>query len=990
MIIDKALAKVFGTANERELKRLWPVVADINALEPSMKELSDEQLRAKTAEFRQRVEKGDTLDDLLREAFAVVREAGRRTLNMRHFDVQLIGGMVLHRGKIAEMKTGEGKTLVATLPAYLNALEGNGVHVVTVNDYLARRDSEWMGRIYRFLGMTVGVIQHDLNDQERQVAYASDITYGTNNEFGFDYLRDNMKYELAHYVQRGHNFAIVDEVDSILIDEARTPLIISGPAEESTDLYYEVDRIVPRLAKGATTRGDVKAEDREELEKTGDYIVDEKHKTVNLTETGMAKAEQMLAHRLEPGTDGLYDPANMKVLHHVNQALRAHTLFHLDVEYMVKDGAVVIVDEFTGRLMPGRRWSDGLHQAVEAKEHNTNHPEVKIERENQTLATVTFQNYFRKYKKLSGMTGTADTEAQEFASIYKLDVMVIPTNRVMQRKEEPDSVYRTEKEKYDAIVADIIEKQTQGRPVLVGTVSIEKSERLSKLLKLRGIKHVVLNAKFHAQEAEIVAQAGRKNMVTIATNMAGRGTDILLGGNPEFMARQETLAPAGPGGTPLAERLPKGQEKFVDDADFVYFYHLNSFYRVPRAEYERMFAHYKAETDRDHDEVVALGGLHIIATERHEARRIDNQLRGRAGRQGDPGSSRFYLSLEDDLMRIFGSDRISGLMQRLGMEEGVPIEHNMVTRAIERAQKQVEAQNFSVRKHLLEYDDVMNKQRESVYALRRELLEGQIHITEDEIVDTRGYLLTLAEELADSTVTNYASSDADPESWDLEALKTAVSEIYGFDDAERESLDFTGMTADEMVEAVWEIAKGKYEKKEALLPDPAILHRVERDIMLQIVDAQWKDHLYSLDHLKEGIGLRGYGQRDPLVEYKKESFALFQQMRDRVEEEMVRYLWRLMPMVGDDPTQVVAPSAPRPRTPPPMTLNAPQAASASPFGAIRGSSGGATAVAEPPRPARAGGDDVIRQVKREEPKVGRNDPCPCGSGKKYKKCHGAA
>jgi preprotein translocase subunit SecA len=989
MIIDKALAKVFGTANERELKRLWPAVADMNALEPSMKELSDEQLRAKTAEFRQRLEKGETLEDLLREAFAVVREAGRRTLNMRHFDVQLIGGMVLHRGKIAEMKTGEGKTLVATLPAYLNALEGNGVHVVTVNDYLARRDSEWMGRIYRFLGMSVGVIQHDLNDQERQVAYASDITYGTNNEFGFDYLRDNMKYELAHYVQRGHNFAIVDEVDSILIDEARTPLIISGPAEESTDLYYEVDRIVPRLAKGATTRGDVKAEEREELEKTGDYIVDEKHKTVNLTETGMAKAEQMLAHRLEPGTDGLYDPANMKVLHHVNQALRAHTLFHLDVEYMVKDGAVVIVDEFTGRLMPGRRWSDGLHQAVEAKEHNTNHPEVKIERENQTLATVTFQNYFRKYKKLSGMTGTADTEAQEFASIYKLDVMVIPTNRVMQRKEEPDSVYRTEKEKYDAIVADIIEKQTQGRPVLVGTVSIEKSERLSKLLKLRGIKHVVLNAKFHAQEAEIVAQAGRKNMVTIATNMAGRGTDILLGGNAEFMARQETLAPSGPGGTPLAERLPKGQEKFVDDADFVYFYHLNSFYRVPRAEYERIFAHYKAQTDGEHDEVVALGGLHIIATERHEARRIDNQLRGRAGRQGDPGSSRFYLSLEDDLMRIFGSDRISGLMQRLGMEEGVPIEHNMVTKAIERAQKQVEAQNFAVRKHLLEYDDVMNKQRESVYALRRELLEGQIHITEDQIVDTRGYLLTLAEELADSTVANYAASEADPESWDLEALKTAVSEIYGFDDAERESLDFTGMTADEMVEAIWGIAKGKYEKKEALLPDPAILHRVERDIMLQIVDAQWKDHLYSLDHLKEGIGLRGYGQRDPLVEYKKESFALFQQMRDRVEEEMVRYLWRLMPMIGDDPTHVVAPSAPRPRTPPPMTLNAPQAAAASPFGAIRGS-GGATAVAEPPRPARAGGDDVVRQVKREEPKVGRNDPCPCGSGKKYKKCHGAA
>jgi preprotein translocase subunit SecA len=986
MIIDKALAKVFGTANERELKRLAPTVAQVTALEPATQALSDDQLRAKTAEFRQRVAGGETLDDILPEAFAVVREAGRRTLNMRHFDVQLIGGMVLHRGKIAEMKTGEGKTLVATLPAYLNALAGKGVHVVTVNDYLARRDSEWMGRIYRFLGMTVGVIQHDLNDAERQVAYACDITYGTNNEFGFDYLRDNMKFDLANYVQRGHHFAIVDEVDSILIDEARTPLIISGPAEESTDLYYEVDRVIPRLAKGAVTRGDVKAEDREELEKTGDYIVDEKHKTVTLTESGMAKAEKMLAHRLEPNTDGLYDPVNMRVLHHINQALRAHALFHLDVEYMVKDGAVVIVDEFTGRLMPGRRWSDGLHQAVEAKEHNTNHPEVKIERENQTLATVTFQNYFRKYAKLSGMTGTADTEASEFASIYKLDVMVIPTNRALRRIEEPDSVYRTEKEKYDAIVADIIEKQKAGRPALVGTVSIEKSERLSKLLKLRGIKHVVLNAKFHAQEAEIVAQAGRKGNVTIATNMAGRGTDILLGGNPEFMARQQALADQ------IAERLPKGQEKFVDDADFVYFYHLDSFFRVPRQEYERIFAHYRKMTDVEHDEVVALGGLHIVATERHEARRIDNQLRGRAGRQGDPGSSRFYLSLEDDLMRIFGSDRISGLMQRLGMEEGVPIEHKMVTKAIERAQKQVEAQNFSVRKHLLEYDDVMNKQRESIYALRRELLEGQIHITEDEQVDTRGYLMTLGEEKAEDTVATYAGREVDPEEWDLEALETAVSEIFGFDQADRDTLDFSGKTADEMTDAIWELAKQKYEKKEALLDDPAILHRVERDIMLQIVDQQWKDHLYSLDHLKEGIGLRGYGQRDPLVEYKKESFALFSAMRDRIEEEIVRYLWRLMPMVGDDPEAVAAVQAPkRPRTPPPMALNAPQQAQpASPFGAIRGTGRGATAVAEPPRPARTGGDDTIRQVKRDEPKVGRNDPCPCGSGKKYKKCHGAA
>src|SRR5688572_14127095 len=760
MIIDTLLAKVIGTQNERELKRIRPLIAEINAKEDQIKALSDESLRLKTTEFRQRFANGETLDDLLPEAFAVVREAGRRTLNMRHFDVQLIGGIVLHRGKIAEMKTGEGKTLVATLPAYLNALEGKGVHVVTVNDYLARRDSEWMGRIYRFLGMSVGVVQHELNDQERQAAYGSDITYGTNNEFGFDYLRDNMKFDLAQYVQRGHHFAIVDEVDSILIDEARTPLIISGPAEESTDLYYEVDRIIPKLSAGRTTRGDVKAEDREELEKTGDYIIDEKHKTVTLTESGMAKAEKLLSGRLQPG--GLYDPANMPLLHHINQALRAHSLFRLDVDYMIKDGGVVIVDEFTGRLMPGRRWSDGLHQAVEAKE------KVKIERENQTLATVTFQNYFRKYAKLSGMTGTADTEAEEFMKIYKLDVMVIPTNRVLKRIEEPDTVYRTEREKFEAIVTDILEKQQSGRPVLAGTVSIAKSERLSHLLKQRGIRHVVLNAKYHAQEAEIVAQAGRKATVTIATNMAGRGTDILLGGNPEFMARQQTL------GDELAERLPKSEAKFVDDEEFVYFYHLDNYYRVSRPEYERIFAAHKAITDAEHDEVVNIGGLHIIATERHEARRIDNQLRGRAGRQGDPGSSRFYLSLEDDLMRIFGSDRISGLMQKLGMEEGVPIEHGMVTRAIERAQKQVEAQNFSVRKHLLEYDDVMNKQRESVYSLRRELLEGRIHLTEEEEVDSREYLLTLAQELLEATVDRYIGPEVDPEERDYAALRSTV------------------------------------------------------------------------------------------------------------------------------------------------------------------------------------------------------------------------
>src|SRR5215211_4584735 len=816
-MIGQLLTKVIGTQNEREIKRLRPSVAEINTLEPTIQPLSDDQLRAKTVEFRQRFEGGATLDDLLPEAFAVVREAGRRTLNMRHFDVQLIGGIVLHRGRIAEMKTGEGKTLVATLPAYLNALAGKGVHVITVNDYLARRDSEWMGRIYRFLGMSVGVIQHDLNDQERQVAYNADITYGTNNEFGFDYLRDNMKFDLAHYVQRGHNFAIVDEVDSILIDEARTPLIISGPAEESTDLYYEVDRIVPRLSKGRVTRGDVKAEDREELEKTGDYIVDEKHKTVTLTESGMAKAEKMLAHHLEPGTDGLYDPVNMKVLHHINQALRAHALFHLDVEYMVKDGAVVIVDEFTGRLMPGRRWSDGLHQAVEAKEHNSAHPEVKIERENQTLATVTFQNYFRKYKKLSGMTGTADTEAEEFAKIYNLDVIVIPPNRPLTRIENPDLVYRTEQEKWDAIVTEIVDEHTKGRPVLVGTVSIEKSEKLSTMLDRRGLKrgtttgggadkHVVLNAKYHAQEAEFVAQAGRKGSVTIATNMAGRGTDILLGGNAEFMARQQCLAEQ------IAERLPKGEERFVEDEQFAYFYHLDAFYRVAKAEYQRIFDHFKAQCDAEHDEVVALEGLHIVATERHEARRIDNQLRGRAGRQGDPGASRFYLSLEDDLMRIFGSDRISGLMQRLGMEEGVPIEHKMVTKAIERAQKQVEAQNFSVRKHLLEYDDVMNKQRESVYTLRREILEGKVHLSEEEIVDTRGYVLALAEELLDDNVDRFAGKELDFEEWDLEALNREITRVFSLDTADLETIPLDGLKPEEISDALWPPILTKYER----------------------------------------------------------------------------------------------------------------------------------------------------------------------------------
>ena len=965
-MFDTLLAKVFGTKNERELKRLRPLVAAINERESLVTPLTDDELRAKTPEFRARLDQGESIDDLLPDAFAVVREAGRRTLQMRHFDVQLIGGVMLHRGIIAEMKTGEGKTLVATLPAYLTALTGQGVHIVTVNDYLARRDSEWMGRIYQFLGMNVGVIQHDLRDPERQAAYRCDITYGTNNEFGFDYLRDNMKFDLSQYVQRGHNFAIVDEVDSILIDEARTPLIISGPAEESNQLYLEVDRIIPRLKAGAVTQGDVKAEDREALETTGDYLTDEKHKTVSLTESGMAKAEKMLAHRLNPG--GLYDPVNMPLLHHTNQALRAHVLFHRDVEYMIKDGQVVIVDEFTGRLMPGRRWSDGLHQAMEAKEN------VKIERENQTLATVTFQNYFRKYKTLAGMTGTADTEAAEFAKIYNLDVAVIPTNRPLRRFEEPDTIYRTEHEKFDAIVDDIIDKQEAGRPVLVGTVSIEKSERLSGMLKRRGVKHVVLNAKYHAQEAEIVAQAGRKGTVTIATNMAGRGTDILLGGNPEFTARQRCLADE------VAERLPKGEERFVDDEDFVHFHHIDAFYRVPRPAWTQRFERFLTETNAEHNQVVEVGGLHIIATERHEARRIDNQLRGRAGRQGDPGSSRFYLSLEDDLMRIFGSDRISGLMQRLGMEEGVPIEHKMVTRAIERAQRQVEAQNFSVRKHLLEYDDVMNKQRESVYTLRRELLDGKIRLTEEDAVDTREYLLTLGEEAVDERVEASCGKQVDPEEWDFESLKKSVSELFGLPVESLADVDLGGLDPDALRDAIWKRARQKYEEKAAGI-EPKLLRQVERDVMLQIVDSQWKDHLYSLDHLKDGIGLRGYGQRDPLVEYKRESFALFQAMKTRIDEDTIKYLWRLRPVLQDADAGPIA-RRQAARAAAPFTLNDP--------GEAVPAFAGAAAAGGGPRPARTGGDDAaVRTVRRETPKVGRNDPCPCGSGKKYKKCHGA-
>ncbi|MGA7557467.1 MAG: preprotein translocase subunit SecA [Terriglobales bacterium] len=1008
-MINTLLGKVFGTKNEREIKRLQPRVAAINALEPEIQKLSDDQLRAKTSEFRARIQERlssiadepatdpdrpdadvpdidqqkelekqrsevlkEVLDELLEEAFAVVREAGKRVLNMRHFDVQLIGGMVLHEGKIAEMKTGEGKTLVATLPVYLNALSGRGVHVVTVNDYLAKRDSEWMGKLYSFLGLTVGVIVHDLDDAERRAAYAADVTYGTNNEFGFDYLRDNMKFDLNDCVQRVHNFAIVDEVDSILIDEARTPLIISGASEESTDKYYKVNRIIPKLEKGEeidTAPGEPKI-------MTGDFVVDEKHRNITVTDEGWEKVEKLL------GIGNIADPENWALKHHVETAVKAHALYKRDVEYVVKDGEVIIVDEFTGRLMPGRRWSDGLHQSIEAKEN------VKIERENQTLATITFQNYFRMYKKLAGMTGTAETEAPEFDKIYRLEVVVIPTNRVLLRKENPDIVYRTEKEKYFAAADEIQRLHDSGQPVLVGTTSIEKSERLSDLLNKKGLKdHVVLNAKFHEREAEIVAQAGRKGRVTIATNMAGRGTDILLGGNPEFMAKQECVKKG------IAQPIRAAQGKIeaeVDDPNRTVWYYAGNEYAVPTDQWNEVFARYKADTDREHREVIEAGGLHIFGTERHEARRIDNQLRGRAGRQGDPGSSRFYLSLEDDLMRIFAKEWISNLLQRLGMEEGVPIESRMITRRIEGAQKAVEGQNFEARKHLLEYDDVMNKQREAVYGLRRRLLEGLDQkdlIIEDYVSGILGDLLE-----------RHCPPKEHVDNWDLKALRDAISARFGVD-IYAEGLKPENMNRQELGDAIFEKLKERYDAKEKLIGADAMRYH-ERMIMLSVIDAQWKDHLLSMDHLKEGINLRGYGQHDPLVEYKRESYDMFEEMMQRFQEETVRYLYLMQIM--ERPAEPVARSQG-------VAGNLSEEQTGAPA-VITGGRGGngrpprqvATSVdeieeafqrkkkkeLEQARMAGAG-DIQVQQVVRSGTKVGRNDPCPCGSGKKYKKCCGA-
>ena len=884
-MFNTILTKIIGTKHDRDIKRMLPIVAAINDLEPSLRDLDTARLRAKTSEFKQKLSQGAELDDILIEAFAVVRETGRRVLDMRHFDVQLMGGIVLHRGRIAEMKTGEGKTLVATLPVYLNALTGKGVHVVTVNDYLARRDSEWMGAIYRALGLEVGVIVHDLSDAQRKAAYGSDVTYGTNNELGFDYLRDNMKYSVDSYVQRGHNFAIVDEVDSILIDEARTPLIISGPAEESTDKYYKIDRIIPRLNK-------------EE-----DYAIDEKARTVTLTEEGIEKAEKAL------GVGNLYEPSNMEILHHVNQALRAHTLFKRDVDYMIKDGQVIIVDEFTGRLMPGRRWSDGLHQAVEAKEG------VKIERENQTLASITFQNYFRMYGKLAGMTGTADTEATEFEKIYDLDVVAIPTNKDLIRHEYPDVIFRTAEEKWKSVVQEIEELRHKGQPVLVGTISIENSELLSGMLKRKGVQHVVLNAKYHEKEAEIVAQAGRKGAVTIATNMAGRGTDILLGGNPEMLARQRLEAMGDSAGEATREML------------------------------ERLLQECRAACEEEKKEVISFGGLHILGTERHESRRIDNQLRGRAGRQGDPGSSRFYLSLDDDLMRIFGGDRFKEWMRKLGMEEDVPIEAGMVTRSIERAQKQVEGQHFSARKHLLEYDDVMNKQRTEVYRWRREILEGH---------ETREYVVQKAEDILDWLLSTYASVETDPNEWQTEELGVQFLHYYGIK-LEEGDPDFKMIDFASLRENLLSKIRNKYEEKERLI-GAEMMKRHAQLIMLNIVDSQWKDHLLTMDHLKEGIGLRGYGQRDPLTEYKRESFDRFAEMKDRIEDGIIRFLYHLEPAAQQDQRQ---------------QQERQQRVRERQF-----------SFSAPPKQAAA-------PVKASaQSKVGRNDPCPCGSGKKFKKCHG--
>ncbi len=1010
-MLNKLIAKVFGTSNERAIKRLMPIVRQINDFEPAIQALSDEALRAKTAEFRQRIADAlknfedtpenkderiaaekEALNAILPEAFAVVREAGKRAVQMRHFDVQMIGGIVLHSGKIAEMKTGEGKTLVATLPCYLNALAGHGVHVVTVNDYLAKRDAEWMGKIYGFLGLSVGVIVHDLSDEQRREAYGSDLTYGTNNEFGFDYLRDNMKFELKDQVQRGHFYCIVDEVDSILIDEARTPLIISGPTDQTTDKYARVNVIIPKLELGELI------ETLETKTWSGDYVVDEKTRSITVTDEGWEKIEKLL------GIGNIADPENWDLKHHVETAIKAHSLYKRDVEYVVKEGEVIIVDEFTGRLMPGRRWSDGLHQAVEAKEG------VAIRKEDQTLATITFQNYFRMYKKLSGMTGTAETEAAEFDKIYKLDIVVIPTNRKMRRLENPDVVYRTAQEKYFAVADEISRLHAEKQPVLVGTTSIEKSELLSEILKRKGVRHVVLNAKFHEKEAEIVAQAGRLGMVTIATNMAGRGTDILLGGNSDFMARQDLVRKQQARAVSAAE----GTISPVAGPGMVRFYYTGQEFETTQAAWDAAVAAHETAAKAEHEKVIEAGGLHILGTERHESRRVDNQLRGRAGRQGDPGSSRFFLSLEDDLMRIFAREWVSTLLQRLGMEEGVPIESGMISRRIEAAQKAVEAQNFESRKHVLEYDDVMNKQREAVYGLRRQLMEG---VDQKQLI-TDDYLSTILSGVLDE----HAPEKVHADEWKLEPLFSQLYDLFGAH-LEKE-IDATQLNRHELGEAIFEKLRARYDIKEQILGAPQMRYH-ERIVMLSVLDGLWKDHLLAMDHLKEGIGLRGYAQQDPLVAYKRESFEMFEGMMMRFQEDTARHLFR-MQIIGPDGTpiesaeqlanaqaHVAAAQAQQelaagntinalPAGVPPHHTNA--AAARQPIPVPVSSRAPSTTIDALEREFHKKKQRELEQARsvssasaetngaaprRAGEKVGRNDPCPCGSGKKYKKCHGA-
>ncbi len=905
--MKKLLEKLIGSYSDREIKRVRPIVDKIESLEPAMQALDDGALKAKTQEFKERLSKGETLDDILPEAFAVVREASCRVLGMRHFRVQLLGGIVLHQGRIAEMKTGEGKTLVATLPTYLNALQGKGVHIVTVNDYLAKRDSEWMGKIYAFLGLSVGLIVHGLDSEQRKAAYNADITYGTNNEFGFDYLRDNMVIYKEDMVQRGQHYAIIDEVDSILVDEARTPLIISGAGDKSTDLYKRVDQFVRTLKYQKILESDDKKHD-DDID--ADYIVDEKAHTATLTGKGIKKAERYF------GLENLSDPENITVSHHINQAVKAHGIMKRDKDYVVKDGEVIIVDEFTGRMMFGRRYSDGLHQAIEAKEG------VKVERESKTLATITFQNYFRMYSKLAGMTGTAQTEEEEFQAIYKLDVIVIPTNKPLQRGDMPDAVYKNERGKFNAVVEHIVECHEKGQPVLVGTISIERSEDLSKMLKKRGIPHEVLNAKYHEKEAEIVAQAGKKGAVTIATNMAGRGTDIVLGGNSEFMAKKE-MKKKSYSDELIAEATSFGDTEQSDILE-------------ARKVFRTLHDTFKQEASAEHKEVIEAGGLEIIGTERHESRRIDNQLRGRSGRQGDPGASRFYISLEDDLMRLFGSEKISGIVEALGLEEDQPIEHKMLSNAIETAQKRVEGRNFNIRKHVLQYDDVMNQQREVIYSQRQNVLNGE---------DLKASIIKMVEALIDHILQLYTTESPHPDEWNLDGLIEYTEGIFlpkgalTITEEQREDL-----TRQELREKLLTIALERYEAKEREIGSEH-MRELERVVMLKVVDQKWMDHIDNMDQLRQGIGLRAYGQRDPVVEYKFEGFDMFEEMIRHIQEDTVKIIYH---------THVE---------------HLPQREK----------------VAEPTSAVH--GDGPQQPVVKGQ-KVGRNESCPCGSGKKYKKCCG--